>query len=133
MTPAGPRVPLAHPLGICFAGDMTENESDNPQATVEVVPQPEQNRYALLVDGEEVGFTVYTDRGIDRVFLHTEIDPAQEGHGYGSTLIKGTLEQVRDAGLRAVAICPFVERYVEKHHDFDDIIDPVSIELRASL
>ena len=106
---------------------MSENQ------TIEVVPQPEQNRYALIVDGGEVGFTEYTDRGVDRVFLHTEIDPAEEGHGYGITLIKGTLEQVREAGLRAVAVCPFVDRYVKKHHDFDDIIDPISIELRASL
>ncbi|MFB2556223.1 GNAT family N-acetyltransferase [Herbiconiux liangxiaofengii] len=106
---------------------MSENE------TTEVVPQPEQNRYALVVDGREVGFTEYLDRGDHRVFVHTEVDPAEEGHGYGSTLISGALEQVRAASLRAAATCPFVVRYLEKHREFDDIVDPVSIELRASL
>jgi predicted GNAT family acetyltransferase len=96
------------------------------EQTLEVVPQPEQNRYALMVDGSEVGYTEYEERGERRVFLHTVVDPSQEGKGYGSTLIKGALQQVRDAGLRAVAVCPFVVRYVEKHHEFDDIVDPAA-------
>jgi len=108
------------------------DEIDTP-TTSDVVPQPEQNRYALVVDGREVGFTEYVDRGEQRVFVHTEIDPAEEGHGYGSTLITGALEQVREAGLRAVPVCPFVTAYLKKHHEFDDIVDPVSIELRGSL
>ncbi|MDO9396769.1 MAG: GNAT family N-acetyltransferase, partial [Herbiconiux sp.] len=73
------------------------------------------------------------DRGEQRVFVHTQIDPAEEGNGYGSALIRGALEQVREAGLRAVPVCPFVARYVEKHHEFADIVDPVSIELRSEL
>jgi predicted GNAT family acetyltransferase len=93
--------------------------------TVEVVPQPEQNRYVIQVDGNEVGFTEYADRGGQRIFLHTVVDPSQEGNGYGSILIRSALEQVRDAGLRVGAVCSFVARYVEKHHDFDDIVDPV--------
>ncbi|WP_368496473.1 GNAT family N-acetyltransferase [Herbiconiux sp. A18JL235] len=105
--------------------------SDNTET--EVVHQPEGHRYVLEVDGREVGFTGYTDRDGKRVFLHTEIDPAEGGKGYGSILIKGALTAVREEGLKAVGICPFVEAYVKKHHDFDDIVEPASIELRASL
>jgi len=113
---------------IWFAGGMSDET-----ATPEVVHTPDSHRYVLEVGGRMVGFTEYTDRGHQRVFLHTIIDEAEGGKGYGSILIAGTLAQVRDAGLRAVAICPFVDAYVKKHHEFDDIIDPVSIELRASL
>ncbi|QJU53214.1 GNAT family N-acetyltransferase [Herbiconiux sp. KACC 21604] len=105
--------------------------SDNNET--EVVHQPERHRYVLEVDGHEVGFTGYTDRHDKRVFLHTEIDPAEGGKGYGSILIKGALSAVREDGLKAVGICPFVDAYVKKHHDFDDIVEPASVELRASL
>jgi uncharacterized protein len=98
-----------------------------------VVHQSDRHRYVLEVDGREVGYAEYTDRGEQRVFLHTVVDPAEGGKGYGGTLVAGALAQVRDAGLRAVGVCPFVDAWVKKHHDFDDIVDPVSIELRASL
>jgi predicted GNAT family acetyltransferase len=107
---------------------MTENET-----SPEVVPQPDENRYSLQVDGREVGYAGYTDIDGQRVFWHTVVDPAEGGKGYGSTLIAGALTHVRDQGLRAVGVCPFVDAYVKKHHDFDDIVDPVSIELRARL
>ena len=109
---------------------MSEN-SESP--STEVVHHPHRHRYVLLADGRELGFTQYIDSGDDRVFVHTEIDPAEEGHGYGSTLIRGSLQQVREEGLRIAATCPFVTAWLEKHHDFDDIVDPVSIEMRASL
>jgi predicted GNAT family acetyltransferase len=107
------------------------DENDSPEP--EVVNTPENNRYVIRVGDDQVGFTEYTDRGDQRVFLHTEIDPAHEGHGYGSALMAGALTQVREAGLRAVAICPFMVGYLPRHREFDDIVDPVSIRLRASL
>jgi predicted GNAT family acetyltransferase len=113
--------------------EQNQNQSQNSSQTKTVTHEPDENRYVLTVDGQQVGFSAYTDRGEQRVFTHTQIDPAQEGNGYGSVLIAGALEQVREAGLRAVAVCPFVDRYVKKHSEFDDIVDPVSIELRASL
>ncbi len=106
---------------------------DTASESPTVVNVPEENRYVISAGGRELGFTEYTDRGAQRVFLHTEIDPAEEGHGYGSALMAGTLGQVRDAGLRAVPVCPFMVGYLQRHHEFDDVIDPVSISLRASL
>ena len=99
---------------------MSENENQV------VTHEAAEHRYVLTVGGEQVGFAAYTDRGGERVFTHTEIDPAQGGKGYGSTLIAGALDQVRDEGLRVVPECPFVAAYVQKHHEFDDIVTPAA-------
>lgn len=99
----------------------------------EVVDQPERSRYVLTAGGEEVGFSAYLDRDGLRVFTHTEVDPAHGGKGYGSILAKGVLDAVRAAGLKAVPLCPFIAAYVQKHPDYDDILEPASIELRRSL
>ncbi len=111
---------------------MNEEETRTGE-TARIQEVPERHRYVIEVGGEQVGFTTYTDRGDKRVFLHTEIDQAQEGKGYGSALMAGVLGQVRDAGLRAVPICPFMAAYLERHHEFDDVVEPATIELRASL
>ena len=80
-------------------------------------------RYELSIRGEIVGISTYRDIGARRVFDHTEVDSAYEGHGLASTLVAFALDDVRAKGKRIVALCPMVKAYVEKHHDWDDIID----------
>lgn len=40
---------------------------------------------------------------------------------------------MRALGLRIVPVCPYVAKYLTKHHDFDDITDPVTPEVRTWL
>ena len=65
------------------------------------------------VDGEVAGFAVYHRRGGRTYFVHTEIDPAFEGKGLGSTLAKGALDAERAprrAGRAAVPVHPRLHR-----------------------
>ena len=43
------------------------------------------------------------------------------------------LAATRDAGLRIVAVCPMVADYLDKHHDFDDVVDPVTTDTKRFL
>ncbi|QLY30162.1 GNAT family N-acetyltransferase [Nocardia huaxiensis] len=96
------------------------------ETTVTRVTEARPEHYAITFDGERAGLTAYVDQGPDRIFFHTEVDDRFAGHGLGSTLIRAALEDTRAAGLRIVPICPFVAAYVKKHHDFDDLLDPIS-------
>lgn len=80
-------------------------------------------RYELRIDGERVGISTYRDSGVRRVFLHTEIDADYAGQGLATELVEWALTDVRNTGKRIVARCPVVAAYLEKHHDFDDIVD----------
>ena len=51
------------------------------------------------------------------VFTHTEVDPAFEGQGVGSVLVRWALDDARTRGYRVVASCPFVRGYVERHRE----------------
>ncbi|KLL10677.1 GNAT family N-acetyltransferase [Protofrankia sp. BMG5.30] len=92
-----------------------------------------QHRYEISLDGTRAGFTQYLDRGNQRIFFHTEIDEAFAGLGLAGKLISQALTDTRSTGMRVVAVCPFVARYLEKHHDFDDITDPVTPEVLAAV
>jgi hypothetical protein len=81
-----------------------------------------ERRYVLLLDGEHAGELVFRDRGGGVLaLLHTEIDPARQRRGLGSELVKGALDDVRERGLKIVAICPFVEAYLRDHPEYADL------------
>ena len=93
----------------------------------------ESDRFTIAVDGQQVGFTEYADRDGQRVFPHTEVADAFEGRGLATILVSEALQATRDAGLRIVSVCPLVDAFVGKHHEFDDVVDPPSDEVRRWL
>jgi predicted GNAT family acetyltransferase len=81
-----------------------------------------ESRYEVLVDGRVAGFARY-QRTPDAInFFHTEVDPQFEGQGLGSTLAAGALDDVRAAGGRAVATCPFISAYIKRHPEYGDLL-----------
>ena len=89
---------------------------------VEVQDAPERSRYEARVDGAVVGFAVYQPAEGALVFTHTEIDDAYEGQGVGSALARGALDDVRSRGLAVVAQCPFVAGWIDRHPDYEELV-----------
>lgn len=85
-------------------------------------------RFEIAVAGERAGFTAYVDDGDSRIFFHTEVDDAYAGQGLAAILVRQALDETRAAGLAVVPVCPYVARYVKSHHDWDDIVRPVTRE-----
>jgi predicted GNAT family acetyltransferase len=95
-----------------------------PDSQVEVVDNPDQHRYeARDADGTVLGFSRYRLTGDTVVFTHTEVDPATEGQGVGSQLVRGALDDVRRRGLQMVPQCPFVKAYVDRHPQYESLIN----------
>ena len=89
----------------------------------DVQDAPDRSRYEVTVDGELAGFAEYRDLDGARVFTHTEVFDAFEGHGVGSALAQGALDDVHRSGRRLVALCPFVAAYIEHHDEYADLVD----------
>ncbi|MBU0921196.1 N-acetyltransferase [Pseudomonas sp. NP21570] len=83
-----------------------------------------QQRYELLVDGQSLGAAEYSEQGERMVFTHTEVDPSLSGQGLGSVLAKGALEDARRRGKRVVPQCEFIASYIERHAQWQDLVDP---------
>jgi len=93
----------------------------------------ESDRFSISVEGRRAGFVEFTDRGNQRVFTHTEVADEFGGRGLASILVNEALQATRDAGLRIVAVCPMVAGFLEKHHEFADVVDPVSRDIKSWL
>jgi predicted GNAT family acetyltransferase len=87
-----------------------------------VVHNADARRYEIHVDGAPAGFTAYEPTSTARSFTHTEIDPAYEGKGLGSVLVKHALAATRADGLAVLPFCPFVRGYIERHAEYRDLV-----------
>jgi predicted GNAT family acetyltransferase len=83
---------------------------------------PGSSRYEIEMDGEPVGFTEYRREPGVIAFTHTEIDPAHEGQGMGSRLIRAALDAARADGLDVLPYCPFVRGFIDTHHEYLDLV-----------
>jgi uncharacterized protein len=92
---------------------------------------PGHQTYTIAVEGETVGHADYTDRGDQRVFYHTVVDPEFGGRGLATILLEAALNAARDDGKRIVPVCSMVGTVLKKHPEFDDITDPVTAEVRS--
>jgi uncharacterized protein len=86
--------------------------------------EPEQRRYEVRLDGELAGRADYRREQDVITFTHTEVDPAYEGQGLGSRLVRFALDDVRERGLRVIPRCPFIRSWIADHDDYADLVVP---------
>ena len=86
----------------------------------EVVHEPDNNRFAVHVDGETsvLDYHLSADKV---VFTHTGVPTALGGRGIGSRLVKAGLDWAREQGLRVRPLCPFVSSYIQRHPEYADL------------
>ena len=88
----------------------------------------DRRRFEIAVDGAVLGFAEYRRRPGVISFIHTEIDPAHEGEGLGTLLVKAALDTARAEGLAVLPYCPFVQGLIDRHREY---LDLVPVERRA--
>ncbi|MFD1811930.1 GNAT family N-acetyltransferase [Rhodococcus gannanensis] len=106
--------------------------TDHPNPTEPAV-RDAGDRYEITVGGEVAGLTQYLDHGNQRIFFHTEVDDRFAGQGLAGILVHDALADTVTAGKRIVPICPYVARYLTKHPELADSVDPVTDEAIAAV
>lgn len=90
---------------------------------VDFARDDENHRYIGSVEGRVAASAEFTPAAGLVVFTHTETDPAFEGQGVASQLVRWALDDVRARGLQVVPLCPFVRAYVTRHPDeYGDLV-----------
>lgn len=98
---------------------------------VEIRDLPEEGAYVVEVDGQRAGMAFYQVRGGGpKIFVHTEVADEFAGMGLGTRLVRYALDDVREHGDKVVPICPLFAAYIDRHPEYDDIVDT---ELAARL
>ena len=91
-------------------------------AQIVVTDAPERKRFEVSVDGEVAGYLVYRLRPGLIALIHTEVEQRFEGRGLGGRLARFALEQARAEGLAVLPFCPFVNAWMQRHGEFNDLV-----------
>ena len=91
-------------------------------AEVTVTDHAGRERFEALVGEHVAGWIAYGRDGDVVDMQHTVVGDEYEGQGVGSSLVRGALDQVRDAGQKVRPTCPFVKSFIEGHQEYADLV-----------
>ncbi|MBR0872185.1 N-acetyltransferase [Bradyrhizobium tropiciagri] len=80
-----------------------------------------QSRFELDIEGA-TAFVVYRKTPDTITLVHTEVPPELGGRGVGSKLARATLDAVRALGIKLVVKCEFLQGFMKKHPEYDDLL-----------
>jgi predicted GNAT family acetyltransferase len=96
---------------------MSEN---NPKP--EVQHHPQDGRFSLGLEGNTAVLEYHRDDNII-TFTHTGVPTELEGRGIGSRLARAGLDYAREQQLKVQAVCWFIAGYIEKHPEYQSLLD----------
>ena len=98
---------------------MTEIAGSDQQ--IPVVDNPEASQFEAHVDGH-VALVSYIKHGDSIIFTHTEVPKELQGRGLAGILARAVLDRTRAEGWRVVARCPFIAKYIERHPEYQSLL-----------
>lgn len=91
-------------------------------AELVIADNADEHRYELRdAEGGVSGYLEYLPREEFTILPHTEVDRSLRGGGWGDKLARFALDDLRAKGVKAYPTCPFVERWMDRHPEYDDI------------
>lgn len=99
---------------------------------VDVVDHPAGGHIDAVIDGATAGSAFY--RVVDGrvVVTHTEVRDEYEGKGVGTAIARTLLDQIRAGGQQIVPLCPFFAGYIERHPEYEDLVDRATYDRLTS-
>ncbi|WP_137875777.1 GNAT family N-acetyltransferase [Rhodococcus sp. Q] len=83
---------------------------------------PENNRFELLVDNKVAAYAEYSEHHHVRDFDHTVTEDEFRGQGLAGALVAAALDTTRAEGLKIRTSCSYVNAYVAKHPEYQDLV-----------
>ncbi len=87
----------------------------------DVTDNVDRSRFEMPVEGH-VAFVTYRRSPESIALLHAEVPRELEGRGIGSRLARGTLDAIRQEGLKVVPRCSFIRAFIERNPSYRDML-----------
>jgi glycerophosphoryl diester phosphodiesterase len=80
-----------------------------------------ERKFYTSIEGQEA--KIEYAEGVDGTLnlLHTFVPEELRGRGIAAELVRQTLDRVRREGGRIVASCPYIQAFLEKHPEYQDL------------
>jgi hypothetical protein len=87
----------------------------------EVIHDPSRERFELRI-GDELGLLEYRRSPGKIAIYHTEVPEQFQRRGYAARLTRAALDFARAEGLQVEPRCRYTRFFLQKHHDYDDLL-----------
>ncbi|MBS1600903.1 MAG: N-acetyltransferase [Bacteroidetes bacterium] len=81
----------------------------------------ELHQLELEIEGH-IALIKYKIDGQHLFLIHTEVPAELRGKGAGNAIIEKALHYAKDKGYKIIPICPFVQAYLKRHPDWNEIV-----------
>jgi hypothetical protein len=81
-----------------------------------------RQRYEVLLPDGDHAVIAYEMMGDKMGLMHTVVPEAHEGKGIAGTMAKFALEEAKEQGIKVLPYCPYIQTYVKRHPEYNDII-----------
>ena len=79
--------------------------------------------FYVSVDGKQEGKMTFVFAGNDKIIIdHTEVNPGNNGKGYGKKMVDKAVEYAREKNIKIIPLCPFAKKVFDKTPDFRDVL-----------
>ena len=90
--------------------------------TVKVTNNEKESQFEVRSNGSLAVAAYELEPGLI-TFTHTSVPPELSGRGIANELARTGLDYARDKGLRVVAACSFIEKYIDRHPEYQELVE----------
>ena len=74
-------------------------------------------------DGKQEAMMTFVFAGDDEIIIdHTEVNPGNEGKGFGKKMVVKAIEYAREKSIKIIPLCPFAKSVFDKTPEFRDVL-----------
>ena len=79
--------------------------------------------FYIEIEGIQEAMMTFVYAGEDKIIIdHTEVNPGNEGKGFGKKMVLKAVEFAREKGIKIVPLCPFAKSVFDKTPEFRDVL-----------
>ena len=79
--------------------------------------------FYIEIEGIQEAMMTFVYAGEDKIIIdHTEVNPGNEGKGFGKKMVTKAVEFAREKGIKIVPLCPFAKSVFDKTPEFRDVL-----------
>lgn len=79
--------------------------------------------FYIDIDGNQEAVMTFVFAGEDKIIInHTEVNPGNEGKGFGKKMLTKAVEYARENGIKIIPLCTFVKSVFYKVPEFSDVL-----------
>ncbi|MES2410367.1 MAG: GNAT family N-acetyltransferase [Bacteroidota bacterium] len=79
--------------------------------------------FYIDVDGKQEAKMTFVFAGDDKIIIdHTEVNPGNEGRGFGKKMLTKAVEYARENDIKIIPLCTFAKSVFDKVPEYRDVL-----------